>query len=143
MSEMTLHSGVSDYRRARREIANPGDFAESLATTALEAVNHLFETDGNTIRIGDKWYGLLVNNEKTPIMVDYNKKLGVSLRDARNDSGFSLNRVEEMTDGEFKASVVGAYERGERAITAVRLQGLCQVYGVRPSDILPYSREDL
>ncbi len=141
MSELRLLSEPKQYAEALSLLANPGDFAEALATQALEAVSHLFETDGNTIRIGDKWYGLLVNNERRDILIDYNKKLGVGLRDARNDSRFSLNRVEEMTDGEFKASVVGAYERGERAITAVRLQGLCQVYGVRPFDILPYSGE--
>ncbi len=140
---MILHSGASDFQRARREITNPGEYAEALAVTALEALNHLFETDGNTIRIGERWYGLLVNNERRPIMQDYNKKLGASLRDARNDSRLSLNDVEEVTKREFKASVVGAYERGERAITAVRLQGLCQVYRVRPADMLPYIGEDL
>lgn len=45
-----------------------------------------------------------------------------------------------MTGGEFKASVVGAYERGERAISAQRLARLAEVYEFPPADLLPVSR---
>ena len=137
MSELRLLSSPRQYAEARSLLENPGDFAEALATQALEAVNHLFETDGNTIRIGDKWYGLLVNNERRDILIDYNKKLGRSLRDARNLLHLSLSGVEHKTKGEFKSSVVGAYERGERAISVVRLQALCEVYDISPIDVLP------
>jgi hypothetical protein len=49
----------------------------------------------------------------------------------------SLSGVAKKTDNEFKASIVGAYERGERAISAMRLHELCEVYGIKPIDVLP------
>ncbi len=51
-----------------------------------------------------------------------------------------MGEVETFTDGEFKASVVGAYERGERAISVQRLTRLAEVYGVGPTDLFPGSR---
>lgn len=41
------------------------------------------------------------------------------------------------TGGEYKASVVGAYERGERAISVQRFVGLANVYDVPAGDLLP------
>jgi transcriptional regulator with XRE-family HTH domain len=51
-----------------------------------------------------------------------------------------LGEVEAQTNGEFKASVVGAYERGERAISVQRLTRLAEVYGVGPTELFPGSR---
>ena len=51
-----------------------------------------------------------------------------------------MGEVEAFTDGEFKASVVGAYERGERAISVQRLTRLADVYGVGPTELFPGSR---
>jgi hypothetical protein len=48
-----------------------------------------------------------------------------------------LGEVESHTDGEFKASVVGAYERGERAISVQRFVRLAEVYDFPPADLLP------
>jgi transcriptional regulator with XRE-family HTH domain len=48
-----------------------------------------------------------------------------------------LSDVETLTGGEFKASVVGAYERGERAISVQRLVRVAEVYGMSPPDLLP------
>jgi transcriptional regulator with XRE-family HTH domain len=45
--------------------------------------------------------------------------------------------VETNTDGEFKASVVGAYERGERAISVQRFSRLAEIYGTPASELLP------
>lgn len=42
-----------------------------------------------------------------------------------------------MTDGEFKASVVGAYERGERAMSVQRLARIAEIYSVGAADLLP------
>lgn len=42
-----------------------------------------------------------------------------------------------MTDGEFKASVVGAYERGERAMSVQRLVRLAEIYSLQPVELLP------
>jgi transcriptional regulator with XRE-family HTH domain len=49
----------------------------------------------------------------------------------------SLHAVERSSGREFKASVLGAYERGERIISVLRLQRLAQVYGVPVDQILP------
>ncbi len=71
-------------------------------------------------------------------MSHYQNRLGVNLRDARRRAGFSLMGLEEATKGEFKSSAVGAYERGERAISVTKLADLCRVYQVRPAMVIPY-----
>jgi transcriptional regulator with XRE-family HTH domain len=68
---------------------------------------------------------------------DFNYALGQRLRAARRHRGWSLGDVEGHTGGEFKASVVGAYERGERAISVQRFVSLSEVYGSSASDLLP------
>lgn len=68
---------------------------------------------------------------------DFNYALGQRLRAARRHRGWSLGDVESRTVGEFKASVVGAYERGERAISVQRFVSLSEVYGTAASDLLP------
>lgn len=67
----------------------------------------------------------------------FNVSLGQRLRAARRQRGWSLGDVESRTEGEFKASVVGAYERGERAISVQRFARLAQSYGVPASELLP------
>lgn len=62
--------------------------------------------------------------------------VGARLRDARRRIGWSLADVEDASGGEFRASAVGAYERGERAISAVRLARLLRLYGVSSALIL-------
>jgi len=42
-----------------------------------------------------------------------------------------------MSGEEFKASVLGAYERGERVISVPRLMRLAQLYGVPAEQLLP------
>lgn len=48
-----------------------------------------------------------------------------------------MGDVENHTEGEFKASVVGAYERGERAISVQRFASLAEIYGSTAADLLP------
>jgi transcriptional regulator with XRE-family HTH domain len=67
----------------------------------------------------------------------FSVSLGQRLRAARRQRGWSLGEVENQTEGEFKASVVGAYERGERAISVQRFARLADVYGIPPGDLLP------
>ncbi len=62
-TELVLHSGISDFQRARREIANPGDYAEALATTALDALNHLLADEKNTVRIGKWVLGIITEDD--------------------------------------------------------------------------------
>lgn len=68
---------------------------------------------------------------------DFNYALGQRLRAARRHRGWSLGDVESHTDGQFKASVVGAYERGERAISVQRFVSLADIYGASAADLLP------
>lgn len=68
---------------------------------------------------------------------DYASRVGERLRSIRLQKGLSLHDVEEASAKEFKASVLGAYERGERSISVPRLQRLAQFYGVPVDRLLP------
>ena len=68
---------------------------------------------------------------------NYAKALGMRLRAIRQQQGLSLQGVEEKSDGQWKAVVVGSYERGDRAVTVQRLSDLAQFYGVPISELLP------
>lgn len=72
-------------------------------------------------------------------MSEFNRLLGANLRDARMSSGWSLREVTAETHGEFKGSVLGAYERGERALTVERLDRLCVFYGIHPVSVIPHA----
>lgn len=63
--------------------------------------------------------------------------LGDRLRRVRQQQGMSLHEVEERSEGELKASVVGAYERGERAVSINRLHRLADFYRVPVGELLP------
>jgi transcriptional regulator with XRE-family HTH domain len=65
------------------------------------------------------------------------REVGDRLRDIRRQQGLSLQAVEEMSKREFKASVLGAYERGERIISVLRLQRLASLYGAPVDQLLP------
>ena len=76
-------------------------------------------------------------------MVDrFSASLGLRLRAARRQRGWSLGELESYTGGEFKASVVGAYERGERALSVQRLVRLAEIYAVPPSELLPLGSQE-
>ena len=86
--------------------------------------------------------------EKTVVTVDddeqeeaarvaYARAVGSRLRAMRKQMRLSLQAVEAMSDQEFKASVLGAYERGERAISVPRLQRLAKLYDVPVDQLLP------
>ena len=59
------------------------------------------------------------------------------MRAIRRQKGLSLHDVEARSGQEFKASVLGAYERGERAISVPRLLRLAELYRVPPDQLLP------
>jgi transcriptional regulator with XRE-family HTH domain len=71
------------------------------------------------------------------VPLSYAKAVGDRLRNLRRQRGLSLIAVEENSGREFKASVLGAYERGERIISVLRLQRLAQIYRVPVDQILP------
>lgn len=67
----------------------------------------------------------------------YAKLVGERLRAIRLQKGHSLHDVEGASSKEFKASVLGAYERGERSVSVPRLQRLAAFYGIPVDQLLP------
>src|SRR3954463_12130698 len=76
-----------------------------------------------------------VNDEAVPL--NYAQRVGERLRAVRKQKHLSLQAVEASSHQEFKASVPGAYERGERAISVPRLQRLARFYNVPVDQLLP------
>ena len=72
----------------------------------------------------------------------YAVKVGSRLRAIRKQKRLSLQDVEANSKQEFKASVLGAYERGERAISVPRLQRLARFYAVPVDQLLPRDDDD-
>ena len=72
----------------------------------------------------------------------YGKMVGERLRQIRRQKRLSLQEVEATSDQEFKASVLGAYERGERAISVPRLARLAALYKVPVDQLLPGDDEE-
>lgn len=69
--------------------------------------------------------------------MSYAVLVGERLRNIRLQKGLSLHQVESASVSEFKASVLGAYERGERSISVPRLQRLARFYQVPVDQLLP------
>ncbi|MGB3736911.1 MAG: helix-turn-helix transcriptional regulator, partial [Ilumatobacter sp.] len=67
----------------------------------------------------------------------YSQQVGDRLRVIRKQKRLSLQEVEAQSNQEFKASVLGAYERGERALSVPRLDRLSQFYAVSVEQLLP------
>src|SRR6516164_10935915 len=72
----------------------------------------------------------------------YARRVGERLRNVRKQQHLSLQAVEASSTQEFKASVLGAYERGERAISVPRLQRLARFYNVPVDQLLPREAGD-
>lgn len=66
-----------------------------------------------------------------------NQMIGARVREARRARGWSLLDVEAASTGEFKASVLGAYERGERALSVARLLRLASLFEMSPVVFMP------
>jgi len=64
-------------------------------------------------------------------------RFGARLRGVRRQLHLSLHDVEVASNHEFTASVVGAYERGDRAMSVRRLQRLARLYRVPVAEMLP------
>jgi transcriptional regulator with XRE-family HTH domain len=73
---------------------------------------------------------------------NYARRVGERLRLIRKQKGLSLQEVEASSTQEFKASVLGAYERGERAISVPRLQRLAKFYNVPVDQLLPQDMDE-
>jgi transcriptional regulator with XRE-family HTH domain len=72
----------------------------------------------------------------------YGRRVGDRLRSIRRQKRLSLQDVEAASAQEFKASVLGAYERGERAISVPRLQRLAHFYNVPVDQLLPRDEDE-
>ncbi len=72
----------------------------------------------------------------------YSVQVGERLRAIRKQKRLSLHDVEAQSEQEFKASVLGAYERGERALSLPRLDRLAQFYRVPVDQLLPRRADD-
>jgi len=86
----------------------------------------------------DNSVGVLEDDEQEEAArIAYARAVGARLRTMRKQMRLSLQAVEAMSEQEFKASVLGAYERGERAISVPRLQRLAKLYDVPVDQLLP------
>lgn len=70
-------------------------------------------------------------------MSDYQRRLGSRLRAIRQQQRLTLQQVEELSDGKWKAVVVGSYERGDRAVSVAKLAELSEFYNVPVRELLP------
>ena len=82
-----------------------------------------------------------MNPDDDPPDVQVSARLGARLRDLRRQLHLSLQDVEVASHHEFKASVVSAYKRGDRAITVRRLQRLARLYRVPVAEMVPHDEE--
>src|SRR6185369_14957577 len=67
----------------------------------------------------------------------YAQALGARLRAARQSLGYSLQQVEDRSQGRWKVASLGSYERGSRMMTVTSLDALARYYGVSVRDLLP------
>lgn len=70
---------------------------------------------------------------------DVDRQIGAQIRACREAKGLTLAQLADRSDGEFKLSGLGMYERGVRSVTVVRLIALARVLGVNPCALLPPS----
>lgn len=71
------------------------------------------------------------------------RRVGRELRRLRTTRRWSLSDVEAHSGGEFKASVMGAYERGEREMGLDRLFGLARLYEIPASALVTLGEEPM
>jgi transcriptional regulator with XRE-family HTH domain len=76
-------------------------------------------------------------------MVQFARVLGEVLRDARHQRGLTLRQAMERSEGRFKPSVIGGYERGERSLSLVRFCELAKFYGIPADRLLARALERL
>ncbi len=75
-----------------------------------------------------------------PAAMDIDSKgVGRSIRRIRKGRGFTLAKVERLSRGEIKASVLGSYERGSRALTIRRAIEIADFFQVPLAHLLDLS----
>lgn len=63
-------------------------------------------------------------------MLEIEERCASLIRELRKKRGLTLKECEELSQGRFKAVVMGSYERGTRAISLERLQEIADFYVV-------------
>lgn len=63
-------------------------------------------------------------------MIEIEERCALLIRELRKKKGLTLKECEELSQGRFKAVVMGSYERGSRAISLERLQEIADFYQV-------------
>jgi transcriptional regulator with XRE-family HTH domain len=63
-------------------------------------------------------------------MIEIEERCALLIRELRKKKGLTLKECEELSQGRFKAVVMGSYERGTRAISLERLQEIADFYEV-------------
>lgn len=79
---------------------------------------------------------------KTEDDLSYARRMGERLRKVRQQQRLSLHDVEASSRREFTASALSAYERGERAVSVLRLQRLSAFYRAPIRHLLPGGDEE-
>lgn len=62
-------------------------------------------------------------------------QVAARLRQIRQQQNLTLKQVEVKSRGQWKAVVVGSYERGNRSLSVLRAQQLCEFYGIPISQL--------
>src|SRR5690242_17952769 len=70
-------------------------------------------------------------------LLDSRARLGSRLREIRRQQRLSLEQVEAASEGMLPTSLLGAYERGERTMTVLRLETIARFYRVPIDQLLP------
>ncbi len=73
-------------------------------------------------------------------LIESRIRLGSRLREIRRQQRLSLEQVEAASDGALPTSLLGAYERGERTMTVLRLESIARFYRVPIDQLLPRGR---
>ncbi len=63
-------------------------------------------------------------------------QVGARLRSIRRSRSLSLKDVEDLSQGELKAVVLGSYERGSRNLTIKRTIDIAKIYNIPLTEIL-------
>jgi transcriptional regulator with XRE-family HTH domain len=69
-------------------------------------------------------------------VIPISEAVGEALRRARRGRNLTLHDVRRISNGRFKPSSVGSYERGTRTISVPLLCELSAVYGIPPDRVL-------
>ena len=69
-------------------------------------------------------------------MAEDPRRVGEKLRGIREALGWTLHDVQYLSGAEFKASALGAYERGDRSLSVDRLLRLSALYGADAASVL-------